>query len=440
MKITVETKELVKAVEKIALANGKEIVCAVGKDKKERTFLTMRSSNKAVQVECNLFAEGVDISETKKFSLPTDFIACVKTLAVGNEHICLEMEEDDNLLYLKTESAVVPLAVASAENAVCIKSNNPQKQNCFGLVVETEVLQGDVARVLPTCDTSDNSVMGDTIFVMPFKEMDNDEAELRLVTLLRRSIMAASGSRMAVELAAGDKFFNNMVAAKKLLSVPASFLMKISRHFQADTTKWFVFENQIVITDGLDFYTMTMKKPLSNLGSSDEYLFEEQDVEFKVLLDKAELTRAFGITALNQKGQMADYLIMEICDGKVKFLSIDEKNMVCANVDSNNVIGQIRIAFNRSWVLKAVSACTGDHIQIAGTTEKFPIFVSDSYAMTRTMILPYCIEDEETDGNSKKESSEDKTNSKKSSDEGNSKKETKTSEDQTESEATSDKK
>lgn len=439
MKITVEAKELVKAVEKIALACGKEIVCAVGKDKKERTFLTMRSSNKAVQVECNLFAEGVDISETKKFSLPTDFIACVKTLAVGNEHLCLEMEED-NLLYLKTESAVVPLAVASAENAVCIKSNNPQKQNCFGLVVETEVLQGDVARVLPTCDTSDNSVIGDTIFVMPFKEMDNDEAELRLVTLLHRGV-AASGSRMAVELAAGDKFFYNMVAAKKLLSVPASFLMKISRHFQADTTKWFVFENQIVITDGLDFYTMTMKKPLSNLGACDEYLFEEQDVAFKVLLDKAELTRAFGITALNQKGQMADYLIMEICDGKVKFLSIDEKNTVCANVDSDHVIGQIRIAFNRSWVLKAVSACTGDHIQIAGTTEKFPIFVSDSYAMTRTMILPYCLDqDEEAEGNSKKESSEAKTDSEKTSDEGNLKKETKTSEDQTESEATSDKK
>lgn len=437
MKITVEAKELVKAVEKIALACGKEIVCAVGKDKKERTFLKMRSSNKAVQVECNLFAEVQELDRGKNlFSLSTDFIACVKTLAAGSDELCLEMEED--ILYLKTESAVVPLAVASAENAVCIKNNNPQQQKCFGLIVETEVLQGDVARVLPTCDTSDNSVIGDTIFIMPFKEKDT--AELRLITLLRR-VMAASGSRMAVELAAGEEFFDEMVTAKKLLSVPASFLMKISRHFQADTTRWFVFENQIVITDGMDFYTLTMKKPLSNLGSCGKYLFEEQDIAFKVLLEKAELTRAFGITALNQKGQMADYLIMEICDGKVKFLSIDEKNTVCANVDSDHAIGQIRIAFNRAWVLKAVSACTGDHIQIAGTTEVLPIFISDSYAMARTMVLPYCLDqDEEAEGNSKKESSEDKTDSKKASDEGNSKKETKTSEDQTESETTSDKK
>lgn len=437
MKITVEAKELVKAVEKIALAGGKEIVCAVGKDKKERTFLKMRSSNKAVQVECNLFAEVQELDCGKNlFSLSTDFIACVKTLAAGNDEICLEMEED--ILYLKTEYAVVPLAVAAADNAVCIKNNNPQQQKCFGLVVETEVLQGDVARVLPTCDTSDESVTGDTIFIMPFKE--KDAAELRLVTLLRRG-MAASGSRMAVELAAGEEFFDEMMTAKKLLSVPASFLMKISRHFQADTTRWFVFENQIVITDGMDFYTLTMKKTLSNIGSCGKYLFEEQDIAFKVLLEKAELTRAFGITALNQKGQMADYLIMELSDGKVKFLSIDEKNTVCVNVDSDHVIGKIRIAFNRAWVLKAVSACTGDHIRIAGTTEALPIFISDSYAMARTMVLPYCLDqDEEAEGNSKKESSEDKTNSKKSSDEGNSKKETKTSEDQTESETTSDKK
>lgn len=366
MKINVNKKELITAVEKASISCKDTFVIVVNSKKNKSADNTEGDNSVLVTVlACNGNTQSAATISAKADSIGT-FIVGVELYdalkAVGEFGDEFTIDVSDKIAEISSGNATMPLGLK--KDAIKVDMQSPKKEKSYlQATIEREafvkaVRQGSFAYGSASCDVN----LINTVAIHP--QIDD-----KLLYFLSSDGRLATRSKV-VAMDLNNKLEND--SDTLYISLDAPTLRSICTKLGGDNIEIFIFSKQISIKDENDYYTLTRYQTVFPKVVGD--LLDLNEYDYKADFDVSSLKAALKVATVLEDKKKA---LITIKNGEVTISSVQGKNT--ALVKAENVEGEISIIVNEKHFEMVIADLAADKLTVLGLGSGKPIYiVSDS--------------------------------------------------------------
>lgn len=359
MTIKVNRKELLTAVEKAAVKIKDSFIINISDRKTEdkKTFATVSASDGNTQAMISFMAQA---EEKKAFKVGLELLEVIKALGEFGEELTIELT--DTSACIATNNASVPLALKT--DGTFIKVLTPKDKDCIRIHFNKDafvkaVRQGSFAYGDAGCVKG----LVSTVALMPYT--DGETNGIKFVSTDGRLATLSS-------VTTGDEVnevFKNSVG--KTVSIDAPALRGIANRLESEIIELFIFDKQVTIKDGNDYYTIVRYE--TAFPDNVMKMLEVVDYNYKAVIDVSKLRAALKVATLLEEKNNKKALIA-ISNIGITISSVTESNK--ASLDAEKVEGEVNIIVNAKHIEAALADIGSDKITIYGQGELKPLYLS----------------------------------------------------------------
>lgn len=356
MKINVDKKELLEAVEKAAVGC-KEYRVTISKQKNAegKNLCTITSSNGIIMAIITFTAL---VDGDGKFIVGSEFYEALKAVGEFGDQYTIDIRE--TAIEISAGSACMPLPLKEKDSS--FKLQTPNKDGCVSLSFDKDtfvksIRQGSYA----FGDENSKEGLKSAVALQPV--VDGENKKVNIYSSDGR--MAVRASEVILEASEGFKESLNM-----LISLDAPSLRSLCNKLESEKINLMIFSKQISIKDGTDIYTILRYEAVfpAQIG----ILLEEEGYNFKAKFDASTLKAALKVATLLEDSQNK-VAVIDIHKGAVTISSKLGNNTV--QVKAEDIDGEIKVAINARHLDKTISEIGAEKVTIFGLGELKPVYI-----------------------------------------------------------------
>lgn len=358
--IKIKKEEFVKAIEKASVGVKDTYIISIS-DKKAgdgRNFASICASNGNTQV---LACFMVESDKAVSFYVGAELFGVVKALGeFGDEY---EIEVTKTVAKITVGSATSPIPLKTEGFSISIRQPKDEPTCSFATIDREEFVRAIKQGSFAYGGTGSDSNIANAVALLPYTK-DNDSG------LFFMSSDARLVARSSAKVSQANESFKK--ADSKYINIDAPALRAISSKLDGDNITIFLFEKQVLIKDGNDYYTIiryetAFPKVIGEMLDITEY-------NYKAVFDISMLKAALRVaTIMDNKNEKK--AVIDIQNGKVTISSILGTNK--AEVKADNVEGEINIYINAKHLEMVMADIGAEKLTIYGQGELKPLYMKD---------------------------------------------------------------
>lgn len=361
MKIIVEKKEILKAVEKASVRSKDFIFSVTGhKTGEGKIFSTVTSSDGNTQSTPSfLIKEG----EVCSFVVGPEIMGVLKAVGQFGDEYTIEVS--DSTVTISAGSATIPIPRKNDGLRIKIKSPKNNKHGLASFERESfvkAIRQGSFAFASNTA----NQALAMTVALKP----ENDTMSFLSAT----GSLAARAKVSAKEI--NDEYKN---LHNTFISLDAPALRAISSNWETEIIYVMIFDTQVTFKDGNDVYTIIRYE--TNFPAQVENILNITAFNYTAEFNVVGLKAALNVATILEGNDNKKACIV-IDNGKVTISSPQGNHK--ALVDAEGVDGEIAITINAKDVERALTELGTEKVKLFGEGLKRPVFITAENVTTFT--------------------------------------------------------
>lgn len=391
----ISNSELVSAVKKASVSekNTYELKVAPRVEPNSGKYMaSLCTCNGSVQTIAFLLVASEDITEEVDLIFPSSFAKTVTTLAAYTDGD-FKIEVEENICNISCGEASLNLDMLPS--AVRIEAMDPGKNKFAQITIDTGKLKRaiEIGSSAMSAEEGKMAAVRNAIELAPVN-VDGVE-KLRVISVDTLGVLAA-GAMAEIKQAGG---LDDLLDKKAY--VLNSVFCRIVNSIHSETVELFLFDKQVMMHDGNDFYIITPNAAAFPKEVS-AGLYADMPKEYSMSVEQKSLTSALDIVLIGASSLEDNKACLSISNGGVTVRAMKRDNR--AGVAATDVVGETDIGINGA-VLKRAIAHLGTSISISGQAPNKPIFIKNGEPGVAVFTAPCKLE---TDADStEKESSEE---------------------------------
>ena len=374
--------DLVSAVKKASVSekNTYELKVAPQVEPNSGKYMaSLCTCNGSVQTIAFLLVTSENVTEEVNMIFPSTFSKTVTTLAAYTD-ADFKIEVNESICSISCGEASIKLDMLPS--AVRIEPLDPNTNKFAQVTVET----GKLKRAIEIGSSAMSSEEGKMAAVRNAVELApvtiGGVDQFRVISVDTLGVLAA-GAMAEIKQAGGlDDMLN------KKTYVLNSVFCRIVNSIHSETVDLFLFDKQVMMRDGNDFYVIT-----PNAASFPEEisagLYADMPKEYSMSVEQKSLTSALDIVLIGASSIEDNKACLSISNGIVEVRALKRNNR--AGVTATDVAGETAIGVNGALLKRAI-AHLGTDITISGVNPQTPIFIKNGDPGVAVFAAPCQIE------------------------------------------------